>query len=131
MKKDLKMIEEIDLPNGLKVKFYDYSRRVAGDRWLVGLLVKIPIKVELSDFSCFEDGEELYKKFLEKHGEEIDFQLEKERNFIDEREKDEVFSTLLATLKKHALTYMGHKNFAAGFKKRKIEEFKQRLTWWQ
>ncbi len=131
MEKDSKMIEEIDLPNGLKVRFYDYSRRVAGDRWLVGLLIKIPIKVEQSDFSCFEDGNELYKKFLEKYGDEIDFQLEKERNFIDEREKDEVFSALLANVKKHALSYMGHKDFASGFKKKKIEEFKQRLTWWQ
>lgn len=131
MIKDPKMIEEITLPNGLNVQFYDYSRRVAGDRWLVGLLVRIPIKVEREDFSTFENGEELYKGFLEKHGDEIAFELQKERNFIDEREKDEIFSTLLSTLKKHALSYMGHKDFAKGFKKRKIEEFKQRLSWWK
>ncbi len=131
MIREPKMIEEITLSNGLTVQFYDYSRRVAGDRWLVGLLVRIPIKVEKEDFSGFEDGEELYKSFLETHGDKIAFELQKERNFIDEREKDEAFSTLLSTLKEHALSYMGHKDFARGFKKRKIEEFMQRLSWWK
>ena len=125
------MIEQIDLPNGLTVQFFDYSRKVAGDRWLVGLLVKIPIKVDPSDFSHYENGDELYQKFVDKHGHEISFQLEKERNFIDEREKDQVFAGLLETLKKHALSYMGHKGFAAGFKRNKIKEFVERLSWWQ
>ncbi len=126
-----KMIEEIRLENGLRVEFYDYSRKVAGDRWLIGLLVKIPMKVERSDFSAFEDADSLYNQFLEQNGPEMSFQLQKERNFIDEREKSEVFSALLSNLKKHALSYMGHPEFSSSFKKKKIEEFKERLSWWQ
>jgi len=57
--------------------------------------------------------------------------MHKERNFIDEREKDDVFSRLLSNLKRHTLDYMGHKEFPVGFKKRKIAEFRERLSWWQ
>ncbi len=131
MEWEKKMIEEIMLENGLKVQFYDYSRRVAGDRWLIGLLVKIPMKVERQDFDLFDDAQTLYEKFMEENGPELSFQLKKERNFIDEREKAEVFSTLLSNLKEHALSYLGHKDFSSNYKKKKIEEFKERLSWWQ
>ncbi len=131
MKWEKRMIEEIKLDNGLKVEFYDYSRKVAGDRWLIGLLVKIPMQVDRADFNAFEDADALYQKFLEENGPEISFQLQKERNFIDEREKAETFSALLSNLKKHALSYMGHKDFASNYKRKRIEEFKERLSWWQ
>ncbi len=131
MKREKKMIEEIKLDNGLKVEFYDYSRKVAGDRWLIGLLVKIPMKVDRTDFSAFDNADELYEKFIEQNGTEIAFQLHKERNFIDEREKAEVFGALLSNLKKHALGYMGHQAFSENFKRKKIQEFQERLSWWQ
>jgi len=125
------MFETVELPNGLKVEFYDYSRKLAGDRWLVGLLVKIPMRVTRHDFNGFGSPDELFEKFIQKNGGEISFQLKKERNFIDEKEKDQVFSLLLENLKKHALSYMGHKDFSTGFKKKKIKEFEERLMWWQ
>ena len=125
------MFETIDLPNGLRVEFYDYSRKLAGDRWLVGLLVKIPIRVTRQDFQGFGDPDELFEKFVSSNGDKILFQLKKERNFIDEREKDEVFSQLLDNLKKHTLSYMGHRDFSSGVKRQKIKEFTERLDWWQ
>ncbi len=131
MEWEKKMIEELRLENGLKVQFYDYSRRVAGDRWLIGLLVKIPMKVERQDFDSFDDAQGLYERFMEENGPELSFQLKKERNFIDEREKAKVFSSLLSNLKEHALSYLGHKDFSSNYKKKKIEEFKERLSWWQ
>ncbi len=131
MKWEKKMIEEIKLDNGLRVEFYDYSRKVAGDRWLIGLLVKVPMRVDRGDFNAFDNADELYEKFLEQNGPEVSFQLQKERNFIDEREKAEVFSSLLSNLKRHALSYMGHKAFSANFKRKKIQEFQERLSWWQ
>ncbi len=131
MVKEPVMFETVELPNGLKVEFYDYSRKLAGDRWLVGLLVKIPMRVTRQDFNGFGDPDDLFEKFINQNGEEICFELKKERNFIDEREKDEVVSKLLSNLKNHALSYMGHKYFSSGFKKKKIKEFQERLTWWQ
>ncbi len=125
------LVEEIQLPNGLKVEFYDCSRRVAGDRWYVGLLAKIPIEIREEDFQGFPDPEELCKEFLEQRGRVIHFEMRKERNFIDEKEKDEVFKTLLERQKAHTLSYIGHKEFARGVIKREIASFEERRRWWK
>ena len=131
MIKEPVMFETLKLPNGLSVEFYDYSRKLAGDRWLVGLLVKIPMKVTRQDFVGFGDPDEMFEKFIGENGEKISFQMKKERYFIDEKEKDGVFANLLSNLKDHTLSYMGHKDFSSGFKKKKIGEFRERLSWQQ
>jgi len=123
----LKIVEKIDLPNNLVLEFHDYSRLVAGDRWLVGLLARIPIEISEEDFAG-RPGE-LYKDFSEEHGTVIYFELKKERNFIDEKEKDQVFNQMLNELKEYALFYMGHKSFAEGFMKRQIQVFEERQKW--
>jgi hypothetical protein len=123
----LKLVEKIDLPNNLVLEFYDYSRVIAGDRWLVGLLARIPIEISEEDFAG--RPQELYKDFLEEHGTVIYFELKKERNFIDKREKGPVFNQMLNELKEYALSYMGHKSFAEGFMKRQIQDFEERQKW--
>ena len=123
----LKLVEKIDLPNNLVLEFYDYSRIVAGDRWLVGLLTRIPIEISEEDFAG--RPRELYKDFLEEHGTVIYFELKKERNFIDERRKDQVLNQMLNELKEYALSYMGHKSFAKGFIRRQIQVFEERWKW--
>lgn len=37
------LIKTIELSNGLKLNFYDISRKLAGDRWYVGLIARIDI----------------------------------------------------------------------------------------
>jgi hypothetical protein len=123
----LKLIEKIDLPNNLMLELHDYSRRVAGDRWLVGLLARIPIEISEEDFAG--RPQELYKDFLKEQGPVIYFELKKEKNFIDEKEKDQVFNQMLNELKEYALSYMGHKSFAKGFIRRQIQVFEERWKW--
>ncbi len=125
------MFDTLDLPNGLKVEFYDYSKKLAGDRGLIGLLVNCAVMVTPDDFKGQDDPDRLFEKFVSHNGEEIAFQIKKERNFIDEREKDEVFSQLLSNVKEHTLAYMGHKDFSRGLKEQKIKEFMEKSTWWQ
>jgi hypothetical protein len=123
----LKLVEKIYLPNNLVLEFHDYSRLVAGDRWLVGLLARIPIEISEEDFAG--RPRELYKDFLKEQGPVIYFELKKERNFIDEKEKDLLFNQMLNELKEYALSYMGHKSFAKGFIRRQIQAFEERQKW--
>ncbi len=123
-------LESYELPNGLSADVYDYSRKVAGDRWLVGLVIRVEIEVRESDFDEFEDGKELYQKFREEHGDHVVFEIKKERNFIDQREKDDVFAALLNSVKENILKYMGHQRLADGFRRKKLAEFKERQSWW-
>jgi hypothetical protein len=122
-----RIVEKIDLPNNLVLEIYDYSRLVAGDRWLVKLLARIPIKISEKDFADKYQG--LYKDFLEDQGPEIYFELKKERNFADDREKDKIFDQMLNELKEYALYYMGHKSFARRFIRRQIQSFEERQKW--
>jgi hypothetical protein len=123
----LKLVEKIYLPNNLVLEFHDYSRLVAGDRWLVGLLARIPIEISEEDFAG--RPRELYKDFLKEQGPVIYFELKKERNFIDEKEKDRLFNQMLNELKEYALSYMGHKSFAKGFIRRQVQAFEERQKW--
>ncbi len=124
-------LESYDLPNGLTAEVYDYSRKIAGDRWLVGLTIRIDIEVTQSDFDQFENGRELFEKFQEEHGNCVTFEIKKERNFIDQREKDEIFAGLLNSIKENSLKYMGHQKLADGFRRKKLAEFKERQNWWK
>jgi hypothetical protein len=123
----LKLVEKIDLPNNLVLEVHDYSRLVAGDRWLVGLLARIPVEISEEDFA--DRAQELHKDFLKEQGHVIYFELKKERIFIDEKEKDQVFNQMLNELKENVLSYMGHKSFAKGFIRRQIQAFKERQKW--
>lgn len=124
-------IEKIDLPNGLTVEFYDYSRRIAGDRWFVGLLAKIPVAVHEEDLSEISAEPSVLAEFVETKGRTLYFELKKERNFIDAGERNRVFENLLGRLKQHTLSYMGNKAFAKGVLRREFEDFKRKRTWWK
>ena len=75
--------------------FYDISRKLAGDRWYVGMIVQVDIPLtdlllktqQLSGYSV----EEIRKAL----GESVSFQQKRERHYIDEREKDALLQGLM------------------------------------
>lgn len=124
------LIETIPLQNGLTAELYDYSRLIAGDRWLLGLLCKIEMPVADEIFSIKKEWEALKEPFITQNGQTIFFKLKKEKIFIDHKNKDNEFDELLRQLKEHSLIYMGHTRFLSGFLKRQIEEFEKRRKYW-
>lgn len=126
-----RLVEELTLDNGLQIYFYDCSRRIAGDRWYVKLLAQIPVKTDEDRFEKLGGTPGLYGEFLELTGGAPNFELHKERNFVDEREKDAVFEAILAELKEHALHYLSHKNFADQFLKKEIQSFLEKRKWYK
>ena len=79
------LIKTVELSNGLKLDFYDISRKLAGDRWYVGMIARIDIPLtdslltnqQLSNYSVEEIRNAL--------GEAVSFQQKRERHYIDER----------------------------------------------
>ena len=126
-----KLIEELDLANGLTISFYDCSRKIAGDRWYVKLVARIPISVDENAFVKAGAEPDLFKEFLDATEGMVTFELQKERNFIDEQEKDQVFNEILSNIKEHALNYLSHKEFAPKFLKKEIQSFLERRKWYQ
>lgn len=121
-------IKEIPLENNLRIHIYDASRRLAGDRWLVKLIARIPIAVD-NVLSEAEAGLPTKAAVKELIGDELVFEQEKIRNFIDEREKDEVFQALLDHFLSHSLTYLSHPEFAKRYTLKTFKEKEKQKVW--
>ena len=120
-----RLVEKIPLENGLMVEIWDYSRRQAGDRWLVGMLAQVKVPVSPEDFP----DQDSYKDFLELQGPWAYFRLYKERTFIDQEAREEIFRGLMEHFRRHCLDYMAHPEFASRFLAREVEEFLRRRHW--
>ncbi len=119
-----KLIKTIDLENGLELKLYDASRKLAGDRWLVSLIARIEISTSDSllkeDVSPSLNVDEVRKVL----GEKLLFEQKREKIFIDERKKDEVLKEIQDFFLSCSLSYFSHSDFP---KKYVLKEFNEKI----
>ncbi len=126
------LIEEVALENGLVMRLYDCSRRVAGDRWYVCLLAEIEIPVDENILAReYRGPKEDVLEFIEKNGDSVLFQMKKERNFVDEREREGILNDMVDALKGSCTGYMGHSSFGPSYVKKVFEEYLERRNWWK
>ncbi len=126
-----KLIEKIELKNGLFLELLDYSKHLAGDRCFVGLLARIPIKIKLEHLDTNNITDDEFKEFLSTYGGTIYFEMKKERNFVDEKEKDQLIDMLADQFKEYANNYLGHPDLATKTVRRKFQEYQERRNWWK
>ena len=125
------LIKSIELSNGLKLDFYDISRKLAGDRWYVGLIVRIDISLidslltnqHLSHYSVEEIRNTL--------GESVRFQQKRERHYIDEREKDDLLNDLMDSFIKRTLNYLSLPDFPGKYVLKEFQTYRKRKIWYQ
>ena len=127
-----KLIKTIVLGNGLILEIYDHSRKVAGDRWLVKMVAKVDISTDYltndargSSKPNFQIDE--LKKFFDVG---IRYEQNRERNFISEKEKDNVFNDLLTSYLKSSQQYLSHPDFPIRHAAREYLKKKQQRTWY-
>ncbi len=119
-----KLIKNIDLENGLELKLYDVSRKLAGDRWLVSLIARIEIPTSdslLKEAASPSLNVDEIRKVL---GEKLLFERKREKIFIDEREKDEVLKEIQDLFLSSSLPYFSHSDFP---KKYILKEFNEKI----
>jgi hypothetical protein len=125
------LIKSIELSNGLKLDFYDISRKLAGDRWYVGLIARIDIPLidslltnqHLSHYSVEEIRNTL--------GESVRFQQKRERHYIDEREKDDLLNNLMDSFIKRTLNYLSLPDFPGKYILKEFQTYRKRKIWYQ
>ena len=124
-----KLIKTIDLENGLELKLYDASRKLAGDRWLVSLIARMEIPTSDSllkeDVSSSLNIDEV-RKIL---GEKLLFEQKREKIFIDEKEKDEVLKEIQDFFLSSSLSYFSHSDFPQKYVLKKFNEKIKRDLW--
>ncbi len=134
-KRDLKMkdsskpelIDQKILPNGMTLSFRDVSKKMAGDRWLVKLKCEATLPLIESYFSRISLDDPDFLIFLrERLAGNLSYVVIKERTFVDENDKDNIYQDMLTELQESTVSYIGsslfpQKLFESHFEKLKKE----------
>ncbi len=122
-----KLRERQQLANGLCLEVWDRSRPVAGDRWQVVLEARIRVPVTAGNLPP-----ELRREkgaVAAALGPEVVFCRREERNFIAVGEVTEIIKEMESRLQEQAATYLGHREFAPRFLRRKYAEYQEKQGW--
>jgi hypothetical protein len=103
----MKLIEEIKLANGLKLKIFDLSRPIAADTFKVEIYFQT--KVDLKE-SYFADSQE-YAQVKNIMDDELTYERKMVRSFVYEKDQDSVREDLINTFKKNSLNYLASIKF--------------------
>jgi len=125
-----KLIKTMDLKNGMQLNFYDNSRKLAGDRWLISLIIRMEIpvaEVSINDGGKSMESVDEIKKVL---GEKVLFELKRERIFVGDSEKQTVFEEVYDFFIDSVLGYLSNKAFPKRYVLKKYREKVEKESWY-
>jgi hypothetical protein len=125
------LIKSIKLSNGLKLDFYDISRKLAGDRWYVGLIARIDIPLIDSLLTNQHLSQYSVEEIRNMLGKSVRFQQKRERHYIDEREKDDLLNDLMDSFIERTLNYLSLPDFPGKYILKEFKTYRKRKTWYQ
>ena len=113
------------------MEIYDISRKLAGDRWYVGMIARIDIPL-----THFRSTEQLLPNYSvaeirDALGETVRFQEKRERHYIDEREKDVMFQGMMDSFVKTTLSYLSHPDFPGRYVLKEFKANRKQQAWRQ
>ena len=127
MKEEL--IKTMGLENNMQLNFYDTSRKMTGDRWLVSLVVRMEIPISEAiipgDRQFMENGEDARQVL----GEKVVFEQTRKRIFVDEKEKEGVLEELIDQFQKSTLSYISGELFPKKYVLKVYREEKEKQPW--
>jgi hypothetical protein len=98
----MKLIEEINLPNGLKLNIFDLSREIAAATIKVEISFTANIDLQKSFFA----DEESYRKVAGIFGNTLTYEYKMERAYVPEEKCAAVREELISTFKTNSLDYL-------------------------
>lgn len=122
MKAETKHLEDEQLANGVVVRFYDESRRVAGDRWQVKVRYDVVIAVAETFWNLVNGEPELIEKIRAALGAEIILTNVNERNFISAEEKEVLVAEIVRRARKNIIDYFDAPEFPERLFKQRFKE---------
>ena len=122
MEAEVKHLEDEQLANGVLVRFYDESRRVAGDRWQVKVRYDAVVSVSETFWSLVNGEPELIEEIRAALGAEIVLTNVNERNFISAEEKETLVAEIVSQAQKNIFGYLADPVFPERYFKRCFKE---------
>jgi len=135
MEAEVKHLEDEQLANGVVVRFYDESRRVAGDRWQVKVRYDAVVSISETFWRLVSGEPKVIKEIRASLGAEIVLTNVNERNFISVEEKEVLVEEIVSQARKNIFGYLAdpgfpERYFKSCFKKALEEiERKKREVW--
>ena len=124
MIQDETLLETEALDNGVALNLYDASRKVAGDRWQVVLIARA--RVPVTDALCRQCQPEDAARVRSLLGESQAWEQKRERNFIDENEKEAVLAAMRERFLRITRPYVAHPAFGARMLARRYQDLAKR-----
>jgi len=125
-----KLIKTMDLENGMQLNFYDTSRKIAGDRWQVSLVVRMEIPVTEVLIKDPGQSTESVNEIATVLGENVLFEQKRERNFIDDTQKAEMFKELYDSFVNSTFVYLSNEAFPRKYITKKYREAVEKGSWY-
>lgn len=125
-----KLVKTIDLKNGIQLKIFDGSRKVAGDRWMINLVARMDIPVMETLVKNGRESSESIDEIQTMIGEKVSFEQKRKRIFIDESEKDSVFKEMVDIFLNHTLRYLSREAFPKQYVMKKYREKVKQSSWY-
>ncbi len=122
------MIERKEFKNGLTLELFDFSRRIAGDRWLVSFVARMEVAVKSEYFADYTLPDHQIKDICALLGEKVFFNYEKQRNFVADAQKEEVLARLRKSFLDTSLGYLSTPEFPKKFVLSKYKTKKTRAA---
>ncbi len=119
------------LPNDLCIEFYDQCRAIAGDRFFVQLLIRIPIPLRDAYFCDLSDPIPQVRHFLSEMGEDFAFEQTKSRNFVSTQDVPGLLNSMKEEFLDANRVYLGHPSFAKRFVLKQYDAWKKSTSWQQ
>ena len=120
------LFQTIKLANGLTLEIWNFSRILAGDRWLVSLEVRIEIPVEADYLESVPEKKKVLSLIEKTFGSNVTYRYKQERYFVSQDQKQAIFVGVLDTLKKNKLAYLSHPDFAKRLVLSKYRDLKKK-----
>ena len=125
-----KLIKTMELKNGMTLNFYDASRPLSGDRWLISLIVRMEIPVGEVSINDGHKSIEIVNEIKKVLGEKVLFELKRERIFVGDSEKQTVFEEVYDFFIDSVLDYLSNKAFPKRYVLKKYREKVEQESWY-
>lgn len=121
------LIRTFSLENELLISFYDESKKIAGDRWQVTVTARIQIVTDQIQFTRMYP--EKRSEIIQVVGEQINYDKKLIRNFIGEKQKEEVVTALYESFLQITRPYLSHRQFAERFVLKTYADSLEKRKW--
>jgi len=120
-----KPVNTVALESGMKLNFYDVSKKMGKDRWLVSLLIRMDIPVNETVLNRPEPSDPPTDDINKVLGRSFSFEQKIERVFVADDEKEALFKQFCDSILTGSLAYFSHPAFAKNFIIKKYNELKK------